>query len=225
MSDLYAFGGQPRSVPDPEGEAYDEMIRRRKMLGDREFTSAESDTALPDVGHPGIAESMIPVWGSGREALADLHDGHYVGAAGNGAIAASDVFLLKALAGGLLKGGLRLSGNFAWRSARWEQDGMRKWLGNQGFLKPGQHGHHWLFEQKSRVPDWLKNQPPFINGMADAVEHGRIHGPYTVNGTRLPRFNAVERAWRGPPDWFKALNISVPGHAAVATGAALNDPD
>ena len=168
---------------------------------------------------------MVPIWGSGREALADLHDGKYVGAAVNGALAASDLLLAKAVVEGLLKGGLKLGGNFAWRSAPWEEQGMRKWLGDQGFLKPGQPGHHWWLEQKSAAPDWLKNQPPFVKGMADAVEHGRVHGPYTVNGTRLPQFNAAQRAWYGTPDWFKALNLSIPGHAGLATGAALNDQD
>ena len=57
------------------------------------------------------------------------------------------------------------------------------------------------------------------------VEHGRVHEPYTVNGTKLPQFNAVQRAWYGAPDWFKALNLSIPGHAGLATGTALNDQD
>ena len=177
MSDSYAYGGQPRSVPDPDKDAYDEMIRPNKMLGDREFTLVDSDPSFPDVGHPGALESVIPLWGSGREALADLHDGNYGGAAMNGALGVSDAFLAKAVVGGLLKGGLRRAGNFAWRSAPWEEQGMRKWLGDQGFLKPGQPGHHWWLEQKSSAPDWLKNQPPFVKGTADAVEHGRIPRP------------------------------------------------
>jgi hypothetical protein len=36
------------------------------------------------VGHPGLWESLIPVWGSGREAIADYQDGDYAGAALNG---------------------------------------------------------------------------------------------------------------------------------------------
>jgi hypothetical protein len=222
VSDSYAFGGQPRSVPDPDGDAYDEMIRRNKLLADRQFMLADAHPSPPDVGHPGVWESMIPVWGSGREALADVHDGNYAGAVVDGGLAASDGFLAKAVVGGLLKGGLKTGGNFAWRSIPRRAPGMRKWLGERGFLRPNQPGHHWWLEQKSSAPDWLKNQPPFIKGTADAVEHGRIHGPYTVDGVKLPRFNAVQRAWYGTPDWFKALNFSVPAHAGVATAATLN---
>ena len=46
--------GQPRSVPDPEGEAYDEMLREERLKRSR---------AEQSVGHPGFAESLIPVLG------------------------------------------------------------------------------------------------------------------------------------------------------------------
>ena len=85
MSDSYAFRGRPHSVLDPDGDAYDEMIRRSKMLADREFALADSNPSVPDVGRPGALESTIPIWGSGREALADFHDGHYASGTVNGA--------------------------------------------------------------------------------------------------------------------------------------------
>ena len=135
-------GDQPRSVPDPDGDAYDEMIRRSRARADRRSDHASTRSDLPDVGHPGTVESMIPIWGSGREALADLHDHNYVGAGVNGVLAGSDVILAKALAGGLLKGGLKMAGSYVWRNARWEADSMRQWLGKQGFLAKGQPGHH-----------------------------------------------------------------------------------
>lgn len=47
------------------------------------------------LGHPGFAESLIPIWGSGREVYADAQEGNYLGAAVNGAMAVSDVFLVK----------------------------------------------------------------------------------------------------------------------------------
>jgi len=37
-----------------------------------------------DVGAPGLAESFIPVWGSGREAINDFQTGHYVWGTVNG---------------------------------------------------------------------------------------------------------------------------------------------
>ena len=93
----------------------------------------------------------------------------------------------------------------------------------KGFLEKGQPGHHWFLEQASNAPDWLKNQPLFVKPMKDAVQHGRVHGPYTVNGVRLPQFNAAERFWYGTPDWFKALNVSVPGHLGTAAGRGVSD--
>ncbi|MFL5297365.1 MAG: hypothetical protein ACJ798_13370 [Phenylobacterium sp.] len=222
-SNSFERGGQPRSVPDPDKAAYDEMIRRSKMLGDREFNLAEPE-GFPDVGHPGVAESLVPVWGSGREALADLHDGDYPGAAFNGVMAASDVVLLKALIGGLAKGGLKMSGPYVWRNARKEAESARQWLGRKGFLKPNQPGHHWAFEQKGPVPDQIKNQPLFVHGMEDAVQHGRVHGPYTVDGVKLPRFNMAQRYWYGTPDWSKAWTFSAPAHGGLAAALATK-PD
>jgi hypothetical protein len=60
--------------------------------------------------------------------------------------------------------------------------------------------------------------------MKGHVEHGRIHGPYTQNGVRLPQYNAVQRFWYGTPGWFKAMNISIPGHAGMAAGRAGSEP-
>lgn len=86
--------GQPRSVPDPHGEAYEEMLRGERLKRNR---------AEQSVGHPGFAESLIPVWGSGREAVADFQEGDYAGAALNAGLAASDVFLAGAVGKALSK--------------------------------------------------------------------------------------------------------------------------
>lgn len=56
-----------------------------------------------NVGAPSFAESLIPVWGSGREAVNDFQCGRYGWAAVNAAMAVGDVFLVKALATGALK--------------------------------------------------------------------------------------------------------------------------
>jgi len=93
--------GQPRSVPDPEGEAYDEMLRQERLKRDR-AEQAPGGRSQSSVGHPGFAESLIPVWGSGREAVADFQEGDYVGAALNGGLAASDLFLAGAAGKALL---------------------------------------------------------------------------------------------------------------------------
>jgi hypothetical protein len=170
---------------------------------------------------------LAPVWGSGREALADLSDDNYLGAILNGALAVSDAIPAKAVGGVVLKGGIKVSGPFVWRTKPWEAaKGVRQWMSDINFAKPGQPVHHWAIPQGGwgkNVPDWFKNQLWNAKPTTDAVEHGRIHGSYKVDGLKLPQFDAVRRFWYGTPDWFKALNISVPGHAGTAAGRSAKD--
>jgi hypothetical protein len=46
---------------------------------------------IPDVGHPGVLESLIPVWGPGRAAIADLQEGDYGNAAINAGLVGLDL--------------------------------------------------------------------------------------------------------------------------------------
>jgi hypothetical protein len=205
-----------------------EQQRRRNgalptVTGDSRRGAADPPAQDRQFDHPGALESMIPIWGSGKEALADLEDKNYVGAAVNAGLAVSDVMLAKAVVGGLAKGGLKLAGPYVWRMHPKQGQGARQWLGDKGFVKPGQPAHHWWIEQKSKVPDWIKNQPPFIKPTRDAVEHGRIHGPYTVDGVKLPRFNDAQRLWYGTPQWAKAAYVSSAGHSGAAAGRAGAD--
>lgn len=244
-SGSYARGDQPRPVPDKLKGPYEEVVRRQQAINAQQATSeAQRRAAAAGVpptlsgppmqgaqppsdrrkfDHPGALESMIPIWGSGKEALADLEDRNYSGAAVNAALAASDVVLAKAILTGLAKGGLKLAGPHAWRTAPWEEPGMRKWLGQQGFLKPGQPGHHWLLKQSSNAPDWLKNQPPFIKGTRGNLDHGRMHGPYTQGGVRYPPYNPAELLWHETPQWAKAAYVSSAGHSGMAVGRAGAD--
>jgi RHS repeat-associated protein len=57
------------------------------------------------VGAPGLWESFIPIWGSGRAAINDYQNGHPVWGTINTALAVTDVFLVKALVKGLITGG------------------------------------------------------------------------------------------------------------------------
>lgn len=248
-SGSYARGDQARTVPDPDearhaaAEQWQRkynaaqaagLVRNRGnvataagAVSSQTGTRAEPPpSAFPDVGHPGALESLIPVWGSGREALADLHDGDWVGAVGNGVLAASDLIPAKAIIGAVGKGAFKTGGTFAWRTKPWEEaKGVRQWLGERGYLKPGEAGHHWAIPQKEwgkAVPEWIKNQPWNIKGL-DAVTHGRVHGRYTVDGVKLPRFNAVDRIRYGTPDWVKAAGVGGAGRAADATRHAVQD--
>jgi RHS repeat-associated protein len=66
-----------------------------------------------DVGEPGLLESLIPVWGSGREAIHSFENGQYLRGTFHTVLAVTDVFLLKSIftAGGKLfvKGGAKLA--------------------------------------------------------------------------------------------------------------------
>jgi hypothetical protein len=95
---------------------------------------------------------------------------------------------------------------------------MRK----QGFLKPGEEGHHWLIPQNEwgkDFPLWLKNQPWNIMSL-DKVTHGRLR--HRMGD--LPRFNPAQRYLRGTSAWSKAAAASAAGHP-VAAGQAQSDTD
>ncbi|WP_340646007.1 hypothetical protein [Phenylobacterium sp.] len=212
--------GEPRSVPDINDEDYDEMIRRQaannaRAAGEPEMKSGSGGR----IGHPGELESLIPVWGSGREALADFEDGDYIGAGLNGALAVSDLAVAGSLGKGLVKGGVFIANKATRRAAPYGWKGnVRTWMGEQKFLKPGQHGHHWAIPQNEgwgkAVPDFIKNQPWNIKPMPSPQVHGRIHGRYGGQ----PQFKPAQRYWYGTPAWSKWATGSAVGHPAM--GAA-----
>lgn len=146
--------------------------------------------------HPSLGGSIVPALGPAREAYADYLDGNETGAAINAGLALADLTGEGVIARDLLKGGLKLSGSHTWGATR-------KWLGKNDVLGFGQHGHHGLIPQNGwgkAVPDFIKNQPFNIKGMASPEIHGRIHGRYAGK----PQFNVAQRFWEGTPRWWKA---------------------
>lgn len=213
--------GGPRSVPDTAGERYDEMIRQERLKRER----AEAAIARPSgssVGHPGLAESLIPVWGSGREAVADFQEGDYAGAALNGALAASDLFLAGSIAKGVAKGGVYVARNAAKKAPyAWKKE-VRPWMVEQGYLKKGQRGHHWAIPQNGwgkSVAERVKNQPWNIKAMPEGPVGAEMHGRMTGSYQGKPRFNAVERYVHGTPTWSKVATGAAVGHPAGAAKA------
>jgi hypothetical protein len=59
------------------------------------------------VGQPGFWEGLIPIWGSGRAAIDDFQNGRWGWGLVNTAFAITDVFLVKALATGAIKIGIK----------------------------------------------------------------------------------------------------------------------
>ncbi len=213
--------GEPRSVPDPLAGPYAKMIRLEQSRRER----ADGTTARPSsgsVGHPGFAESLIPVWGSGREAVADFQEGDYAGAAVNGALAASDIFLAGSVAKGLAKGGFyvvtkatKQAAPYSWKKV------VRPWMGDQKMLEVGQHGHHWAIPQNGwgkGIPEAIKNQPWNIKPMPSPEVHGRLTGSYKGK----PRFNVVEGYVHGTPTWSKVATGTAVGHPAGAVKAQMD---
>ena len=78
-SGSYARGDEPRSVPDRDGPAYRAMIAKQRAH------NAKQEEEEWYRRHPDLAESLVPVWGSAREAVADVYEGDVAGAVLNGA--------------------------------------------------------------------------------------------------------------------------------------------
>jgi RHS repeat-associated protein len=158
------------------------------------------------IGAPGFAESLIPVWGSGRAAVSDLQEGRYGWASFNTAVAVSDVFLVGALTKGAAKGAFKL-GSHTWSATR-------KWYGQTRSLERGTPVHHWLIERNSaigkQVPDAIKNQPWNLMPMRSQALHNQVHG-WNPDG-----FNAAGQLWYGTPPWTKAGAFSTTGHGVEA---------
>lgn len=212
-----AVGPRPRPVsarpPQPSSAT------QRPSLPARASVAVPAPKPRTSVGHPGFAESLIPVWGSGREAVADFQEGDYAGAALNGALAASDLFLAGSVAKGLAKGGLYMvKGTIGEDAAKSAWKAVRKDMGDRGLLEKGQHGHHWAIPQRGwgkSVPAAIRNHPLNIKPMPSAQTHWRIE--HRV-GTK-PRFNSAQRYWYGTPDWAKVGTGAAVGHPAAAARA------
>lgn len=202
----YARGDGPRSVPDPDKAGYDSMTAEQRSRNEAQERQASSKGYWQQ--HPGVGESLVPVWGSAREAIADAHDGDIVGATANAALAITDLAPGTFVVKGLTKGGAKLAGSHSWKITR-------RWMGDQGMLSKGQHGHHGIIPRGGwgkHIPDAVKNQPWNITAMPNAVTHGRIHGSYKGQ----PQYGQIERYWRGAPDWAKAAHVWAPSGTVTA---------
>lgn len=219
-SNSYERGGQPRTVPDADAAAYAAMVREQREYNAKQAAAeARQASAKRNKGywetHPGLGESLVPVWGSAREGIADYHEGDMVGAAANGALALTDLtgegYVLKTLG----KGGLRVAGSHAWGPTA-------GWMRRTGRLPADLQGHHWLIPQNQwgkNVPDWFKNQPWNIKALPKDV-HKRMRGRDLENGT--PKFNAVERYRYGTPTWWKVQNGVWGARGATLAQEGLN---
>jgi hypothetical protein len=213
------FGGGFELQDRTEGQA--DAVPAPGSLQARSASAAQPapPSGQPHSNHPGFAESLIPVWGSGREAVADFQDGNIWGGAFNTALAASDLFLAGDVAKAVAKGGFyALKGPIGEAAAAQTWKRVSAKMRDEGMLEAGQHGHHWFVPQKGWgkiVPDVIKNHPINIMAMPDTATHMRITGRYKG----LPRFNPFERYWYGTPTWSKVATVDAVGHPIAAATA------
>jgi hypothetical protein len=203
--DSFERGGRPRSVPDPDGKAYDEMIRRhRQMMARREAAHA------PRGPVDAIVAGVVQVLNGPREARREIEQGHVVRGVIDGITAAADLQLARGVIRGVRGGPVKLGGSHSSKETR-------RWLGQKGLAEKGQHAHHALVPNKrwgKAIPDVVKNQPWNYKMTETPLHHTRIHGASRKFG--LPQFNMVERYWHGTPTWWKAANGSAAGHGVQA---------
>jgi hypothetical protein len=153
------------------------------------------------INAPGFLEGMIPIWGSGKQAIHDFQQGKWGWGTFNTALAASDLFLVGAATGAVEKGIWKI-GSHTWSATS-------KWLTSTGWREfTGQPMHHWAIPQGEwgrYIPDTIKNQPWNLMNMPDRAFHNALHGI-----GRTP-FSFAERLWYGTPAWFRAGVFSTLG--------------
>ncbi len=158
-------------------------------------------------------KSIIPVYGSGRDAYRAFKEGRWLAGLGNSALAISDVALVKSLffAGGklALKGGLKVGGSHSWNATKayWAKKGITQ-------LASGSK-HHWLISQKmmERYPQLkpLGNQFWNIKTFSSHAEHMRLAHGQSYGGLRGA--GPLGQVWYGTPTWPKAIVGSYGGRA------------
>jgi hypothetical protein len=158
------------------------------------------------VGQVSFGWSLVPVIGSGWQAIKDSKRGCVQGTVLNTALAASDVFLVRSAYQGLSKGAWKF-GSHSWRRTR-------AWYGTTRDAEFGQHVHHWLVAQGSALgkkfpgvfnQPWnlMKIEPP--PGISQQVWHNAIEGKGVLKG----EIGALERGWYGTPGWAKNVGANV----------------
>ncbi len=147
---------------------------------------------------PGLLESSIPVWGSGRLATQNFRNGDYGWGVFNTVMAFTDVFLVKSL----IIGAGKVSAGTAWKTGSNTWPATRRWLGKTGQAAKGQHIHHWFLHRNQGIgqyfPNVIKNQPWNLMRMPSPQFHTFLH-----NKERTA-VNVFGKLYLGTPQWSKA---------------------
>ncbi|HET9159621.1 MAG TPA: hypothetical protein VFN88_03340 [Caulobacteraceae bacterium] len=163
----------------------------------------------PKIPRPNLGESLIPVVGPVWEAVGDIQDGDYAGAAFNGAMAVADALPIGVAAKGIkaaTKGiGVLKDGSVTANAAR-------KALKRAGMTKPGEEVHHAipLKGTPRNVQDW-RNHYAFLKRLPKE-QHRRLTGSWMG----APRYDPIRQVWYGTTDWMKAIPVGGLGYFADA---------
>ncbi len=220
--------GEPRTVPDPAGDLYDQMIaklRAKREAEERGSPLTEVGDAFhrfqsgPRLPRPDLVESMTPVVGPAWEAVDDLQDGNYLGAALNGGAA-----VLDALPVGVAFKGLRAAskGIGVFKEGSLTANAARKAIRRAGMAGPGQEIHHSIaLSGTARNAQDFRNHFAFLKTLP-TEQHRRLTGSWMGK----PRYDPIRRVWYGTTDWMKAIPAGIAGYAAeFATIPADQTPD
>lgn len=242
---------RPPGPLDPRSFEFVDAFRRHQA----ELERRRALGIKPDnfVGHPDFAESLLPVWGSGREAIADFQEGDYLGAGINGAAAASDLFLLGAAGktagkvvlkgaelagktvaehGGMeaVKAGLKQVGKDVSRVAKpakvsppFEYKRMRRLMDKYDFIPDGYQVHHWAVPQKG----WGKNIPNIIknNPLNYNPMPKQTHQltHFNLPSQKLDRYGPLRCYMVATPTWAKVGTAGAGAHVAGAIKRPLDE--
>lgn len=193
--------GQPRSVPDPEGELYDAdmaALRRRRE---------EAETGTTKIARPNLAQSFIPVVGPAWEAVADYQDGNYAGAAFNGAMAVADLLPI-----GVAAKGVRAAskGIKVLKEGSVSANAAAKQIRGKGLAGKGQEIHHTIpLKGLSRTAQDPRNHYALLK-VLPVEQHRRLTGSWKG----APRYDPVRRVWYGTTDWQKGLPTAAAANLA-----------
>jgi len=210
--------GEPRTVPDPAGDLYDQEMAKGRAQRQAEDRGLRSPLDLakdalhdfqngPDLQRPTTAQSFIPIVGPTWEAAADLQDGNYAGAAFNGAMAVAD-----ALPVGVAVKGVRMAtkGVGILKKGSVTADASRKALRKLGVAKPGQEIHHTVpLKGLGRNVQDPRNHYAFLK-VLPTEQHRRLTGSWGGK----PMYDPIRRVWYGTTDWMKAAPTGVAGYVA-----------
>jgi hypothetical protein len=170
----------------------------------------------PSIGEAKGGSGLIPIYGSGRNAINDFQNGQYVKGAFNGALAISDLFLVKSIVQGGVQGGFKALtlGNAPWSKRPWQTiDAYRDTYIESGFMSSTDRGHHWLIQQNGSVgkyvPESIKNQMFNIKVFPNQQLH-MVYG-HGQNYLGMQGANFLQRAWYGTPAWPKLFILSYGG--------------